>query len=257
MMRRILLSAVILGVCSSASAAPFGFGIATDQNLYSIDLGAATATLIGPTLDGFFEAIALSPGGQLFGTNTGGQLYSIDPNTGLSTFIGATGRGNIEGLDFLGDTLIGIDFAAVPTVFSINPANASTVDIVTSLVPTGATRAMTVLDANTLLIRSDLGGANVLRSLNLNTGASVVIGDMGGGHGLIPGLDFAVDGNLYGLAEDGSVLLINPANASNVVIGNTGEQFWLALAAAQQVPEPSSLLLCGLGLLLVLARRRV
>jgi hypothetical protein len=80
---------------------------------------------------------------------------------------------------------------------------------------------------------------------------------MGGGHGLIPGLDFAVDGNLYGLAEDGSVLLINPANASNVVIGNTGEQFWLALAAAQQVPEPSSLLLCGLGLLLVLARRRV
>lgn len=258
-MRRlsITLMVFIFGFYGSASAAPFGLGIATDQNLYSIDLGNGTAALIGPTLDGFFEAIALSPSGQLFGTNTVGELYSVDQLTGASTLIGSTGRGNIEGLDFSGDTLIGIDFNSTPTVFSINTANASTTNIVTSLDSTGATRAMTVLDPNTLLIRTDFGGVNILRSINLTTGVTTVLGDMGpiGGEILIPGLDFATDGNLYGLREDGAVLLVNPANAANVLVGDTGDQFWLAFTATQEVPEPSILLLCGLGALLVAARR--
>src|SRR5690349_17350672 len=87
----------------------FAYGVATDENLYQIDVTTGATTLLGSTGQ-FMEGLALSPGGQLFGTDSSGLLYSINPLTGASTLIGDTGRGNVEGLDFNGNTLVGSDF---------------------------------------------------------------------------------------------------------------------------------------------------
>src|SRR5262245_42633463 len=85
----------------TASAGPIGFATDTSTGLDSIDLGSGTATLIGTT-NVFFEGLAISGGGQLYGTDGGGDLYSLNTSTGVATLIGGTGLGNIEGLDFNG-----------------------------------------------------------------------------------------------------------------------------------------------------------
>ncbi|BAZ47538.1 hypothetical protein NIES4103_01390 [Nostoc sp. NIES-4103] len=249
---------------SSALAAPFGFGVDTNSSLYSIDLGSGNATLIGNT-GVFLEGIAIDQSGNLFGTDIGGELYSLDSSNGSSALIGGTGLGNIEALDFLGNTLLGVDFNSTPTVYAINVTDASVTTVTTSATTIGAVRSGTVLDNNTLLVRSDEDGfgnsGNFLHTFDLTTGATSLIGNL---TNITAALDFASDGNLYGLRDNGEVVVIDPSNASETVIGNTGNQFWLGLAATSQpsvtVPEPSSalslLVLGSLGGGFVLKRKR-
>src|ERR1043165_6109813 len=141
MTRRLWLAAMsLLAVAVLAapriSAGQIAFAVDTGENLYSVDLSAATATLIGNT-GVFLEGLALSPGGSLFGTDSGGGLWSIDKTTGAATFIGDTGRGNIEGLDYNGGTLLGSDFNDPPTIFSIDTTTAPTANIATASSSTG------------------------------------------------------------------------------------------------------------------------
>ena len=79
--------------------------------------------------------------------------------------------------------------------------------------------------------------------------------------GLLTGLDFASDGNLYGLTGAGNVYIVNPNTAAVTLVGNTGNQFWLDLTAAGPtgVPEPGALafLCCLCAPAAVLARRRM
>jgi outer membrane protein assembly factor BamB len=247
------LSAVI-ATCISLLAAgpsiaePFGYAIDTDMNLYRVDFASASATLVGST-GIFLEAAALSPSGELFGTDTGGNLYSINQTTGLATLIGSTGRGNIEGLDFNGSVLLGVDFSSTPTLFSIDTTTAATTTIVTALEATGVVRTMAVLDADTVLLRGDTG-TNFLYEIDLGTGAVSDVGSMGGGDLLIAGMDFLSDGNLYALRQDGTAYLVNPSTGATTLIGDTDSQFWLGLTQAQilQVPEPATLALLGIGL---------
>jgi len=242
---------VLAAFCAPARAEVLGYGVDTNSDLYLINLTTANATLIGNiAAAGFPEGLAISPAGELFVTNSGGGLSRLDPVTAAVTVIGNTGRGNIEGLDFNGNILLGSDFNATPTIFSINTTNASTANVVTVAANTGVIRSMTVLDSNTVLARTDGPVNNTLRSINLTTGATSVIGTINAQ--IAAGLDFGSDGNLYALDSDGRVLLINPTNAATTVVGDTGNQFWLALAAIpagqpQAVPEPTSLALFGLG----------
>ncbi len=247
------LAAIFTGVFISqnAIAGPLGFGVDTRQDLYSIDLGTGNATLIGNTGGGsFLESLAINQSGDLFGADTGGDLYSIDSSNASSTLIGNTGLGNIEALDFLGNTLLGSDFNNTPTIYAIDVVDASTTALITSTTNTGVIRSGTVLDDNTLLIRTDLDGlgnsGSFLHNLDLTTGATSLIGSL---NNITAGLDLALDGNLYGLRNNGEVVQIDPSNASETLIGKTGNQFWLGLAASQpsveSVPEPTT----GLGLL--------
>ena len=247
---RIVLVLAVCGVSSQAAKADnFAYAAATDGNLYLVDLTTSTPTLIG-SMDQpqFMEGLALSPGGQLFGTDDAGNLFSINPTTGAATLIGSTGLGDVEGLKFDGVTLLGINFAATPTVFSINTVTAGATDVVTADSPTGAVRAMTVLDPNDVLVRGDGPPNNTLYSLNLSTGFVTTIGTLAVDGSQFAAMDF-VNGVLYGLDNDGSEWIINPSDAAVTLVGNTGRQFWLEMTAVTSTPEPATLPPFGLGLL--------
>lgn len=216
---------------SVISTGPLAYAINTTENLYLVDLGTAAKTLIGNT-GVFLEGLALSPGGQLFGTDTGGLLYSLNPTTAAPTLIGNTLKGNIEGLDYNGTTLLGASFSSPTTIFSVNTSNASTTNIVTATSSTGVPRTMAVLDSNNILISGQVPSTNTLIRINLTTGAVTTIGTMAVHGSQFAAMDFASDGNLYGLDNDGTVWRIDPNTAAVTLIGNTGGDFWLDMTAA-------------------------
>ena len=114
-----------------------------------------------------------------------------------------------------------------------------------------------------MLMRTDDAPAgldtNILRSMDLGTGSNAVLGDLGVGTALAAGMDFATDGNLYGLNFDGSMMRIDPADGTSTVIGTT-EFAWVSASSAppstqpprpdppsEVVPEPSSIIMLGFG----------
>ncbi len=262
-----LLGLLLTAAMATAQAGPLAYAVATDQNLYSVDVATGTATLIGSTGVQLIEGLARDPTtGQLYGTDSNGNLYAISSTTGAATLIGtpspfggSTGRDDIEGLDFDGSTLLGSTFGGgAPTIFSIDLTTAATTDIVTANVSTDAVRSMAVLNPTTVLIRADFGpGPNSLYSIDLVTGNTILIGALGGD--LFAAIDFLSDGNLYGLDDNGDSYRINPATAGTTLLANTGGQFWLDMTdqPSSSVPEPSGLALFAIAALAIVAVRRM
>src|SRR5947208_12626232 len=134
----------------SAAADQLGFAVDNTENLFSVDLTTATATLVGNTGQ-FLQGLAVSPQGGLFGTDFLGNLYSVSKTTGAAAFIGSTGLGDIEGLTFRGTTLIGTNFSNLG-----GPTTVSAIDTTTALPTTitsfsqGPVRAMALVNSNTV-----------------------------------------------------------------------------------------------------------
>lgn len=81
-----------------------------DNNLYTINVSSAVATLMGS--DGYQSSgdIAFDDSGSLYLSSMGtssDSLWLLDPNTGLGTLLGSTGYNNVYGLNYANNILYG------------------------------------------------------------------------------------------------------------------------------------------------------
>jgi hypothetical protein len=228
-----LACAILTIVCSAARADNFAYAVGVGNgttNLYKIDLTTVQATEIG-NLGVLMEGLANTASGALYGTDDGGSLYLINVKTAQTTLIGSTGQGDIEGLDFDGTKLLGIDFTVNPSaIFSIDTANAKIKNLVTASESTGDVRSMCVQGEAHVLVVGDGPPEHTLYSIDLRSGAVFTIGTLGITATEMPAMDF-VNGVFYGLDVSGNEWIINPANADVTLVGNTGSQLWLDMKA--------------------------
>lgn len=244
-----LASAILHLSVMSASADQIGYAVDDNESLYKVDLTTATATPIGNTGQ-FLQGLAISPQGSLFGTDSLGNLYSVNKTTGATSFIGDTGLGDIEGLSFRGATLIGTDFSGLngpTTVYAIDTSNGMPTAI-TSF-SQGPVRALAVANTNTIDVASDSPVSQSLVQVNLLNGTNTSLGLLpSSGAALIAALNFGTDGTLYALDPFGNDYML-ASNGAGILIGNTGNQYWLDLTMAStaldpvDAPEPSSMAL--------------
>lgn len=246
-------------------------GVAEAQTAYAIDFLAtlyrvnfATGDVapVGPTgMAGTPQALALAPGGALYGTDADGRLYRLDAGSGAATLVGNTGRGNVEGLDFLGATLYGLSGTSPATLFTVDPTTAATATALTttftSPVAGDVPRTLAFADATTAYFTTSAE----LNRLDLATGVSTVVGSTGLA-AAVTAIDFLSDGNLYGLTATGRGVRLNTTTgAASILFVPPTSPFWLGMTAAPAVtaaPEPSTLALTACGVLAVVgaARRR-
>jgi hypothetical protein len=230
-----------LALSPAARADDYAYAVGTTNVegvfLYRVDLTTLLPTEIG-NVKYVMEGLALSRTTKtLYGTDLYGQLYIIDTKTGHTKILGSTGRGDIEALGFDGNTLIGVDLLNPPTIFAINTSDAQTTTIVTAATPTGAVRAMAVVDRYHVLVVADGPPLDTLFEIDLVTGAVTTIGtlavDTDGQPqtgSSVPAINF-VNGTLYGLDLNGNVWIIDPHDAAVTLVGNTGPQNYLDMTA--------------------------
>jgi hypothetical protein len=236
-------------------------GFATDNNgdLYSVNLTNATATLVGGTgIADFVEGLALDTNGTLYGTDSNGSLYTLDTTTGAATLIGDTGLGNIEGLAFNGGTLVAANFPYDTTLYELNTNTAAATMIAATAPAVTAVRAMTITGPTSGFLLGDLQSGQGLFSVDPASGATALLGVINPIGSLAAALAAAPGGELYALDMSGNAYSV-AADGNFTLIGNTGNHFYLDLAiyaSTPVVPEPSSLVLCGIGAAVVLASTR-
>jgi outer membrane protein assembly factor BamB len=192
---------------------------AITTTLRTINTSNAQTTQIGGTLPEQMASLAFSASDQLYAVSlSGNHLYQINPNTGavIGSSVTITGTS--------GFSVSGIDFAANGTLYAGAGDNLYTINLTTGAATTVKSN---VLPNSEIFTEIDIGSDNMLRTwvypYNSPTIATIDL-----------------SGNLQ---------------STSTVSGLSTVQA-LASAGPFAVPEPSTLLLVGVGLPIMLATRR-
>jgi PEP-CTERM motif len=202
------------------------YGIST--TLRTINTSNATNTQIGGTLPEQMSTLAFSPSDQIFAVSlTTNRLYQINPSTGgvVGSFV------NIIGTS--GFTVFGIDFAANGTLYATAADNLYTINTTTgaaTAVATGIIPNSSPFTTGTIFGDIDIGSDGLLRGF---------ISPLTTGNVTVATVD-PTTGTLIG---------------TSTVTGMSTES-GLASAGPLATPEPSTMLLVGVGLPFVMVVTR-
>ena len=223
---------------------------------------ASDGTLYGSTLSrvDFPPPVVTSPTSH---------LISINPITGATiNDFGSISAGGVPlqiadlAMQPGTNTLFGVsasssgDFSAAGNLYTINTTTGVAVKVgntgnffnAIAFGPNGKLYATTAdLDNMGNLVNTQL---KTLNPLNASTLTAVAILQVPGA------LAVRADGVIFeGNGDAGGIYTINPVNGAETLVGNTGLNF-VGDLAFKPIPEPASMALCGLGLLLLLAAPR-
>ena len=242
-----------------------------DNQLIDINPTTGVGTLVG-NLSSNLSAFGLAQtGGNLYAfDSTLDQVAQIDPSTGLTikdinVGIGPVlGQGGLafssSGIGYLSTALDPSSYNPVNYLYSFNLAT-GTSTLLNPTTPSGATLAALAFVGDTLYGLGKLDDS--LYTVNTTTGATSFVGYLGVGAGSpIESLAAGPGGVLFATLDD-QLYTINPSSgAATAVDPNpsdyTGFNSISGLTYVATVPEPSTILLVGVGLAacLVAHRRR-
>jgi hypothetical protein len=268
---RLAFAALALAVVAPAQAGTLiGLSSSDPGTLYRVDQATGAATLLtdlsGSDFSSFVGLEVLR--GTVYATDVvpaaGGNFSfgSIDLNTGAFTVINdQAGSANWHGLaaSQADNLLYSVDLDSGNfNLLSVTPTGTVNVIGATGLFITG----MAFDDANSILYGVD--GSN-LYTINVGTGASTVVGALGS---FITStrLGLAYDPVLQALylnaADGGSLYSVNVSTGAATLIGSNGATAGSGIdglaylpTQVQPVPEPSTVVLAGLGGLVLVAHR--
>jgi hypothetical protein len=268
------LSVLLFGqVRAELIYATTGFDIARFDSASANVVTSVTITgmQFGETLVG----IDLRPSdGLLYGIGSMNRLYTINPLSGLAMQVGTAGAFT------LGGTAFGIDFNPVPDRLRlvsnteqnlrINPNDGTLTATDPALNPAGNVVAVAYSNnfagalSTTLYAIDSVSGMLSIISVPNSGGPINPVGSLGLGTNLGESIGFDISG-LTGVAyayilTDGLPRLytINLATGTATLVGiiGNGETQYVGLTAGTAVPEPSSILLLGVGAGLFAGYRR-
>ncbi len=255
--------AVAFGLLTAtASRADFAFGVTFLGNqLITIDTTTGAGTLVGPL------STPISPFGL---SDVGGKLYTFDSNADVIRQLNPSTGGTLASFNIgVGPVLGqgGLAFQNSTVGFLTSALDPTTLAPVNNLFRFDISTGMSTLVAHTADTLEALafapGGTlyglgkndGNLFTIDTTTGAMMLVGNVGVTVGSpTGGLAFGPDGSLFATLDDvlyklnlttGAATLVNPDTTGNVVT-DAGFSSISGLAfGPAAVPEPSSIVLCG------------
>lgn len=251
MLKFLVPGLALLSLSSLAAASPLAYATNYRQDLLQIDLNSPATTLIGNI--GFTaQGLAATSSGQLFATSPNGNLFNI--TGGIVTPVAALGALAVGSMDSAGSTLWGFDNTS-QRLFEYDPFATSFIQWSPVLAPNNIT-ALSIDSNGDFLFVDRVGAVDKFGKITNGTwGVSIINPNMG-----LPdhceAMDFLSDGNLYCAILQDFRYQIDPLTGNQISGFNSGTHRDWADMTAVPVPEPSSLLAVGLGILFVRQRRR-